>query len=126
MLLHSTERAVEMAEIASDARDYLAASRAENTNRVYRTGWAQFTAWCDDHGLRDLPAGPETVACYVADLAKASKPATIDLRLAAVSAAHPAAGYGSPTKQEAVRLVRRGVRRTHGTAQRQVHAVNGG
>jgi integrase len=112
-----------MAEIASDARDYIAASRAENTTRVYRTGWAQFTAWCDDHGLRDLPARPETVAFYVADLAKAAKPATIDLRLAAISAAHRSAGYDSPTKEEAVRLVRRGVRRTLGTAQRQVHPV---
>jgi len=101
----------------------VAASRAENTARVYRTGWAQFTAWCDEHGVVALPAGPETVAYYVADLAKVAKPATIDLRLAAISAAHRAASYDSPTKQEAVRLVRRGVRRTLGTAQRQVRPV---
>ena len=122
-LLQSTEQAVELAEIAAEARDYVAASRAENTTRVYRTGWAQFTAWCDEHRVMALPAGPETVACYVADLAKAAKPATIDLRLAAISAAHRAAGYESPTKEEAVRLVRRGVRRTLGTAQRQVRPV---
>jgi hypothetical protein len=85
-LLHSTEQAIELAEIAADARDFVAASRAENTTRVYRTGWAQFTAWCDEHGVTALPAGPETVACYVADLAKIAKPATIDLRLAAISA----------------------------------------
>jgi integrase len=101
----------------------VAASRAENTTRVYRTGWAQFTAWCDEHAVMALPAGAETVACYIADLAKAAKPATIDARLAAISAAHRAAGYDSPTKEEAVRLVRRGVRRTLGTAQRQVHPV---
>jgi integrase len=122
-LLQSTEQAIDLAEIAADARDYVAASRAENTTRVYRTGWAQFTAWCDEHGVIALPAGPETVACYVADLAKAARPATIDLRLAAISAAHRAAGHDSPTKEEAVRLVRRGVRRTLGTAQRQVHPV---
>jgi site-specific recombinase XerD len=123
MLLQSTEQAGELAEIAADARDYLAASRAENTTRVYRTGWAQFTAWCDEHGVTALPAGPETVALYVADLAKTAKPATIDARLAAISAAHRAAGHDSPTKEEAVRLVRRGVRRTLGTAQRQVRPV---
>jgi integrase len=122
-LLQSTEQAVELAEIASDARDYVAASRAENTTRVYRTGWAQFTAWCDGHGVTALPAGAETVALYVADLAKTAKPATIDLRLAAISAAHRAAGHDSPTKEEAVRLVRRGVRRKLGTAQRQVRPV---
>src|ERR1035437_3928305 len=65
-LLQSTEQAAELAEIAADARDYVAPSRAENTTRVYRTGWAQFTAWCDEHGVRALPAGAETVALYVA------------------------------------------------------------
>jgi integrase len=70
-----------------------------------------------------LPASAETVAFYVADLAKVAKPATIDARLAAISAAHRAAGHDSPTKEEAVRLVRRGVRRTLGTAQRQVRPV---
>jgi integrase len=122
-LLQSTEQVVELAEIAADARDYLAASRAENTTRVYCTGWAQFTAWCDEHGVMALPAGADTVALYVAGLAKTAKPATIDLRLAAISAAHRAAGHESPTKQEAVRLVRRGVRRTLGTAQRQVRPL---
>jgi len=123
MLLRSTEQAIELAEIAADARDFVAASRAENTTRVYRTGWTQFTAWCAEHGVIALPAGAETVALYVADLAKGAKPATIDLRLAAISAAHRAAGHDSPTKEEAVRLVRRGVRRTLGTAQRQVRPV---
>jgi integrase len=122
-LLHSTEQAIDLAEISADARDYVAASRAESTSRVYRTGWAQFAVWCDDHGVTSLPAGPETVALYVADLAKGAKPATIDLRLAAISAAHRAAGHDTPTKEEVVRLVRRGVRRTLGTAQRQVRPL---
>jgi integrase len=112
-----------MAEIVSEARDFVAASRAENTTRVYRTGWAQFARWCDEHGVTPLPASAETVAFYMADLAKVAKPATIDLRLAAISAAHRAAGYDTPTKEEAVRLVRRGVRRTLGTAQRQVRPL---
>ncbi len=122
-LLHTGEQTVELAEIAAEARDYVAASRAENSTRVYRTGWAQFAFWCAGHGVTALPANGETVALYVADLAKVAKPATIDSRLAAVSAAHRAAGYDSPTKEEAVRLVRRGVRRTLGTAQRQVRPV---
>jgi integrase len=122
-LLQSTEQAIELAEIAADARDYVAASRAENTTRAYRTGWAQFARWCDEHGVTPLPASAETVAFYMADLAKTAKPATIDLRLAAISAAHRAAGHDSPTKEEAVRLVRRGVRRTLGTAQRRVRPV---
>ena len=57
-------------------------------------------------------------------LAKAHKPATIDARLAAISAAHRAAGHDSPTKSEVVRLERRGMRRTVGTAQRQVRLIS--
>ena len=63
------------------------------------------------------------MACYVADLAKVAKPATIDARLAAISAAHPGRWHDTPTKEEGVRLVRRGVRRTLGTAQHQVRLV---
>jgi hypothetical protein len=37
-LLHSTEQAVELAEIAADALDYVAERRAENKTRVNRTG----------------------------------------------------------------------------------------
>jgi site-specific recombinase XerD len=122
-LLFTSEQTVELAEIAAGARDYVAASRAESTTCVYRTGWAQFTAWCDEHKVTPLPAGAETVACYVADLAKVAKPATIYARLAAISAAHRAAAHDSPTNEEAVRLVRRGVRRTLGIAQRQVRPV---
>jgi len=119
-----TNRAVELAEVAAEARGYLAASRAPATTRSYQTGWAQFEQWCDAHAALALPATPETVALYVADLASQAKPATIDARLAAISAAHKAGGWESPTKAEAVRLVRRGVRRTVGTAQRQVRPVS--
>ena len=54
-LLQSTGQAVELADIAADARDYVAVSRAENTTRVYRTGWAQFTARCEEHGVTARP-----------------------------------------------------------------------
>jgi len=46
-----------------------------------------------------LPASVETVACYVADLAKVAKPATIDARLAAISSAHRAAGYDTQPRR---------------------------
>ena len=123
-LMPLTEDAVELADLGQEARDYLAASRSESTDRSYRTGWARFTAWAEAHGVASLPASPERVALYVADLARTAKPATIDARLAAISAAHRAAGHESPTKSEPVRLVRRGVRRTVGTAQRQVRPVS--
>jgi site-specific recombinase XerD len=117
-------RTTELLGLGDDAREYIRASRSENTVRSYRAGWGQFEAWCERHHRQALPGSPETVALYVTDLAGRVKPSTIDARLAAVSAAHRAAGFDSPTKSEAVRLVRRGVRRTLGTAQRQVHPIS--
>jgi len=125
VLVPITNRAVELAELGTNYHGYIAASRSANTIRSYRVGWDQFTAWCERHGVQALPAHPETVALYVTDIASSVKPATIDARLAAISAAHRAAGYEeSPTKAEAVRLVRRGVRVKHSTAQRQVRPIS--
>ncbi len=127
--------AMSLAIAAEGAREYLAASRAANTHRSYRTGWRQFETWCEQRHLTPLPASSETVALYVVDLVAGNvttatgsstkaKPATIDTRLAAIGAAHRAAGYESPARAEAVRMVRRGIRRTVGTAQRQVRPVS--
>ena len=37
--------------------------------RANRDGFANFTGWCRDNGLHAMPAGPETVASYLAALA---------------------------------------------------------
>lgn len=114
---------IALADLADTARDYAAAARSENTIRAYRAGWSAFAAWAEARGLATMPAAPEAVALYVADIAGTVSPATIDARLAAISAAHRAVGHPSPTKHEAVRVVRRGVRVTHGTEQRRVRPV---
>src|SRR5216684_654460 len=86
-----------LAELGTQARGYLAQSKAANTRRAYAADWRTFTAWCDQHGLTALPAAPETVALYLT--------------------AHAAAGDESPTRSAAVRAVWAGIRRQHGTAQ---------
>jgi integrase len=122
-LVPMAEQIAEIADLGEDARDYIRASRAANTTRSYLTGWRQFESWCAAHGRKALPASPEAVALYITHLAGKVKVSTIDARLAAISAAHRAAGHPSPTKAEAARLVRRGVRRSHGTGQRRVRAL---
>jgi integrase len=110
-----------LASTIESAKGYAAASKATNTRRAYRGAWQAFAAWCEAHGLTSLPAAPETVALYLAERAdQGAKPASLDLYLAAVSEAHRAAGHPSPREAAAVRAVRAGIRRTHGTAQRQV------
>jgi integrase len=106
-----------LADAAEQARDYAAASKAENTIRAYRRCWADFTAWCGRNGLDALPAEPSTVALYLAQLGGKRKASTIQQRVSAISQAHKTAGHTSPTQDQSVRLVLAGIRRTHGTAQ---------
>src|SRR5262245_23499577 len=79
------------------ASDYLAASKAENTRRAYRSDFADFSAWCAERGLASLPAVPQTVAVYLSSRAELLKVGTLRRRLSSIAVAHRAAGYESPT-----------------------------
>ena len=71
--------------------DALEAVLSNNTQRVYGAQWRLFTVWCDEVGLRSLPAEPLTVARYLA--ARANSGATIaTLRLATSAIAKPTSG----------------------------------
>src|SRR6266536_2474246 len=96
---------------------YAANSKAANTWKAYQADLRDFTAWCDSHGLVSLPATPETVAAYLADLAQRCKVSTIQRRLSAISQQHAAAGFDSPTHSAIVRLTMQGIRRTHAPQQ---------
>jgi len=50
-------------------REYIRASKADNTLRGYRADWREFSTWCEARGLCALPASAETVASYIADCA---------------------------------------------------------
>ncbi len=104
-------------DMAEEARDYASQSKSVNTQRAYRSDWADFTAWCRDHHLAALPATPATVALYLTDRAKTCKTATLARRVAAISQAHQAADHPSPTKAQTVRQVAAGIRRAKGTKQ---------
>lgn len=117
MILNHQTRAIALAEIADQARNYVAAAQADNTRRAYRSDWADFLAWCETHDLVSMPATPDTVALYLAALADRVKPATIQRRLSSISQAHQAAGHETPTKSAIVRKVWAGIRRTKGMAQ---------
>ena len=84
---------------------------------------ADFAAFCDAAGLVSMPASAETVGAYITSLADSgAAAATIDRRLSTLRAAHRAAGH-EPPSSEALRLLRRGIRRTIGTAQQQAAAL---
>ena len=108
------------------AADYARASRAPNTMRAYRFAWRAFAKWCEAEGRLALPADPLTVADYLAFAAQAQKdskahkdseahkPSTLAVHLAAIRAAHKAAGHPDPTADERVAATMRGIRREHG------------
>jgi site-specific recombinase XerD len=110
--------------VSEQTREYLAASKAERTVRAYRSDLADFEAWCARHERSPLPAVPETVADYIADMAAhGRKASTITRRLSAISQAHRMAGLESPTHAQVVRMTASGIRRQLGTAPRQARPI---
>src|SRR5712692_5045074 len=97
-------------------REYIRASKAENTLRGYQSDWRDFCAWCEVRGLCPLPASPETVAAYIAECAGRLKVGSIQRRLNAIAEAHKAVGVESPTHHAIVANTMKGIRRTLGTA----------
>jgi site-specific recombinase XerD len=100
-------------------REFVRASKAENTLRGYRADWGDFCAWSEARGLCPLPASPDGVAGYIAQCARHLKPGSIQRRLNAIAEAHKAARLESPTHTPIVRNVLKGIRRTMGTAPAQ-------
>src|SRR5260370_41682354 len=96
---------IALAAAADTARGFIEHAKAPNTLRAYRAEWRDFMTWCDVHGLVALPATPETVTLYLADLAGRCKVTTLTRRLSAISQAHQMAGHESSTSAAAVRTV---------------------
>lgn len=105
------------------AREFARQSKAENTLRGYRADWRDFCAWCEAHTLCPLPASAEAVAAYIAECAQRLKVGSIQRRLNAISEAHGAMGFDSPTHSAAVRDTMKGIRRAKGTAPAQKSAA---
>ena len=88
------------------------AARADRTREAYRRAWAGFVTWCEVHGRSALPAGTETVAAWLADLAdRGAAPSSINLYLSAVVAAHAMAEKPLDRRHPLIRDVVRGLRR---------------
>lgn len=104
-------------------REYIRASKADNTLRGYQSDWRAFCAWCESRGLCPMPATPETVAAFIADCAGRLKVGSIQRRLNAIAEAHKAVGLESPTHSAIVANTMKGIRRTKGTAPAQKAAT---
>jgi len=109
-----------LTELAQEVKAYASQAKASNTVKAYRSDLAHFTAWCESLGLQSLPAAPETLAAYLAQLASTHKTSTLQRRLSAISQAHQMKGGANPASSTLVKLTMQGIRRAKGTAPAQV------
>ena len=102
-------------------QDALGSSTSANTRRAYNQAWRRFEAWAKEHGRgHPLPASPELVAAFLAELAEKGKAvATLRLTKSALAAVHRSTGYQDPTDNEGVKKVMAGIARVNGRPQRQ-------
>jgi len=107
----------------ADAIDFASEALAPATLRAYRADWQHFLAWCREAGWTALPAAPDTVAAYLASMAKTHASSALVRRLAALSRAHRLAGQAWPRAHPAIRNTLRGIQRKHGRPQRQSAAL---
>lgn len=94
---------------------YIHAAIAGNTRRAYQGDLQHFLAWGGS-----IPSTPQQIALYLSAHAGQHAVATLARRLVGIGKAHTSQGLSSPTDSELVRATLRGIRRIHGSAQRQV------
>ena len=113
---------------ASKIKRFLDTSISANTKLAYDQAWKHFEKYCLAHRFKPLPAEPEVVAAYIADLADTptkhnehTPVSTIQIRLSAISFVHDKLGHKTrnPVHDEAVISVMAGIRRTIGESQVQ-------
>lgn len=97
---------------------YVRAGIAPATREAYRADLTHYHAWGGT-----IPSSDAEVASYLAAHATSLAVATLTRRLAAISVAHGARGLPTPTSSPLVRATIRGIRRQHGTAQKQARAL---
>ena len=104
--------------------DALEGAQSENTRKNYASQFGKFSAWCEREGYSSLPAAPEVVAAYAAELADVGKSmSTIRLAVSAIADAHRRVGLDSPVTA-GVSETLRGLTRRVGAAQKQAKPLD--
>lgn len=100
------------------AEHYMDAARSAATKKAYAADLAHFLV---NGGT--LPATPQQLCAYLAELAMTLAVATIERRLIGIHRAHQDRNLASPALHSSVRQTMQGIRRTLGKAQRRVRAI---
>jgi integrase len=98
----------------------IAATHAETTRKVYAFSWRRWVRWCSGRGIVPFPAQAAAVCAYLTDCAdQGLSLATIDSACSAIGHQHRSRGVPDPIDHDAVRQVRRGLRRIIGRTPRR-------
>jgi site-specific recombinase XerD len=116
MIVPAQREGADIVPLPSTVREFIRASKSENTLRGYQSDWREFCHWCTLQSMAPIPASPESIAAYIAECAGRLKVGSIQRRLNAIAEAHKATGMESPTHTPVVRNTMKGIRRTLGTA----------
>lgn len=98
--------------------DLVRHSIASSTRIAYASDLKHFREWGGA-----FPATPEMIAAYVATYAGKLSVATITRRVATLSKAHQTMSRQNPCQSALVKATLQGLRRKHGTAQKQAKAL---
>ena len=109
--------------LVETARDYARAAVSDNTLRAYAQDWAQFARWCRMRGTEPLPALPELIGLYIADLAAALSVASIERRLSGLGWGYAQRGFRLDRKDRHIASVLAGIRRKHARPPLQKEAI---
>lgn len=100
------------------AESFIEAAKAPATKQGYANDVRDFV----NRG-GEIPATPDQVMNYLAQIAAELAVATIERRLIAIHKSHIDQGHVSPVSHPMVKRTMRGIRRTLGTRQRQTRAI---
>jgi site-specific recombinase XerD len=108
-------------------------SIATNTRRSYLSDLASWLAFCERHRIDPLAAEPADVRRYLTQLGAVGgrkgaklKPKTAQRHLAAIAAAHRAAGHDFDTQHPIIKRTMNGILRTYGARQEGARALRAG
>ena len=94
-----------------------------NTERALRADVQVFEAWCRRHRRAAFPAGPDTVAAFVDDMAGVRTPATVRRYVSSIAALHKALRRPNPLDGASVRFALQRMHRRRGRRQAQVQGL---
>lgn len=121
--------------LVETARDYARQATSENTLKAYTKDWAHFARWCRMRGAHPLPASPQLIGLYIADLAapggkapsqSAFRPlsvSSIERRLSGLTWGYAQRGERLDRKDRHIASVLAGIRRKHARPPVQKEAI---